>query len=540
MAKAGSLQAVDVTQFKGINTIDDPISLDPGESPYIINMDITKTASMITRFGYELVSDLSVAGPARGVMPYYRTYDTASGDYLLIFHSDGNAYYVTNTNFTPTLIGAYGIDGNTVRGAVFDNLAIFGNGNVANNVKTWDATTLANLGGTPPAAGVFSVFGKRLFCNDTASPSTLYYSEEDDPGTGLGTNWINIDFSNGQDITSTVANNDFLQVFKENSIYGVNFSFDNNYEPTVPQMQQIIQRGGGCYATGSTQPVYGYTYYLSNKGFESYGPSTDRVVADKPLHLSTKIDPTIKNINFLYRDKINSTFFDNKYMCACPMVSSQTNDFIFVYNENIKRRFGFDNFVIYNGIPALAFAIFRDVNKKEQLYFVSHSEGKLFKFNTSFSDNGFGYERAWKSKTFQFGERTSWRYLDIEGSMTQNTTIFLDINTDSVQVSGTLSNELKIDSSNLVTASTGGTGGGGGFIGDTYVGDAYVGSGVSSGETTPMYRFKKRIYFPDTVNYGYNMWFQLRNNAEGEGWKISRYRLIYSSDPEEPSYERTN
>lgn len=532
--KVGELQAIDVRQFKGLNTIDDPISLDPAESPYIVNMDITRTAAMQTRFGFELVSTLPVAGATRGMLPYYRTYGGTEGDYLIIFHSDGNAYYITNANTTPTLIGSYGIDDDTVRGTVFNNLAIFGNGNVANSVKKWDATTLSNLGGTPPAADVFGVFGKRLFCNDTASPSNISYSDVDDPDTGLGTNFINVDVGTGSDVTALIANNDFLQVFKDNAIHGINFSFDSNYNMTVPQQQQIIQRGGGCYATGSAIPVYGYTYYLSNKGFESYGPSSDRVVADKPMPLSLKIDPTAQNINFLYRSDINAVFYNSKYMCSVPFANSSVNDYIFVYNENIKRRFGFDNWVIYTGVPALAFAIFRDANKKDVLYFVSHSEEKLYKFNNSFSDNGFGYDRIWKSKTFQFGERTVWKYLDIEGSITQNTTIYVDINTDGVQVSGSDGNQLHIDSSNLTLSATGE-----GYIGDNYIGDSYVGGGMAGNDTTPMYKFKKRIYFPDTVNYGYNMWFQLRNQVVGQGWKISRYRLVFSSDPEEPSYDKT-
>jgi hypothetical protein len=530
--KAGDLQAVDIRQFKGLNSIDDPISIDPAESPYIVNMDITRTASMQTRFGYELVSTLPSSGPTRGVLPYYRTYDLKKGDYLILFHSDGNAYYITNTNTTPTLIGSYGTDGGIVRGTILDNLAIFGNGLALNDVLRWDASSLLALGGTPPDANIFGSFGKRLWTNNTANPANSHYSEVDLPDDGLGVNFQTVNRGDGEDITAYVANNDFLQVFKEDSIYGISFSFDANYNMTVPQLQQIVQRGGGCYATGSAIPVYGYTYYLSKKGFESYGPSSDRVVADKPMPLSLKIEPTLRNINFLYRNNINAVFFDNKYMCAVPIGGSLTNNYIFIYNENIKRRYGIDNWVPYTGIPALAFAAFRDANKKEQLYFVSNTDEKVYKFNTSFSDNGFGYERVWRSKTFQFGERTLWKYLDIEGSITQNTRVYIDINTDGFQITGTDNNGFHIDSSNLVLTSTGE-----GYIGDNYIGDNYVGGGMA-GETTPMYRFKKRIYFPDTVNYGYNMWFQLRNQKVGEGWKMSRYRLIYSSDPEEPTYQK--
>ena len=530
MAKTNTTQMIDVRQFKGLNTIDDPIALDPGESPYIVNMDITKTAAMQTRFGYELVSTMPAPGPMRGLLTYYRTYDTNPGDYLILFHSNGNSYYITNASSTPVLIGAYGTDGGMVRGTVFNNLAIFGNGLPANTVKKWDRTAMANLGGVPPAANLFGTFGKRLWCNDTQAPTTAYYSEVDDPDTGIGTNIINVNVGDGQSVTSFVNNNDMLQVLKENSIYAMKFSFDDTYAMTVPQLQDTVSTQGGCYAPGSAQPVFGYTYYLSNKAFESYGPSEKRVVADQPLGLSFKIDPTIQNINFAQKDIINSVFNENRYICQVPIATSTVPNYTLIYNENVKRRFGFDNWTVYTGIPALQFANFRDVNKRDQLYFVSHTDEKLYKFNTSFSDNGSGYDRIWRSKTFQFGERTRWKYIDIEGSMAENTTIFIDINTDGIQASGTALNDQKITKANLVLSPTGE-----GYIGDNYIGDSYVGAAFVTG-VAAMYKFKKRIYFNSDTNYGYQSWFQLRNQSEGQGWKLNRYRLIFESESDVPTY----
>jgi hypothetical protein len=534
MADTSKLQAIDVKQFKGVNTIDDPISLDPAESPYCLNMDITKTAAMQTRFGYELVSEIAGAtGAMRGILPYYRTYGSNSGDYLMLFHNNGNAYYVSNANLTPTLIGSYGADGGQVRGRTFNNLAIFENGETANSILRWDVSSMIPLTGAPPDANVFGTFATRFFCNNVQNPSAVHYSDIDNPDAGLGTNIpFSINIGDGQDVTALVSNNDFLQVFKEDSIYGINITYNTLTGDPEPIYDKIVQTQGGCYAKGSVQPVYGYSYYLSKKGFESYGPSQQRVVADFSTPLSMKIDPTIRNINFKYRDNINSAYWEQKYMCAVPMGGSVSNDYILVYNEYIKRRFGIDNWSVYNGIPALAFAIFRDSDKKDRLYFVSQFEPKLFKFNTSFSDDGFGYNRIWRSKTFQFGERTHWHYIDLEGAIPQGARVYVDLYSDGVTVSGNDNNELQIDQDNLVLSATGG-----GYIGDNYIGDSYVG-GAEAGETTPMYKFKKRVRFPDTVNMGYNSWFQLRNSAVGQGWRLSRFKLVFDSEPEEPTYSR--
>lgn len=649
----------------GLNTLDDPIDLADGESPYILNMDITKRGAMITRFGYELAATIGggATGAMRGLQTYYRTYDDSSpvdqsadtgaayantytlptsiselaadkltftptksavtmiglyvvskgtgnwtvtlhdasnnqlaqftlnnaeltnsafnyfripytwssgalhihvttntgtstlkcniaadlstasyievystkGDYLVLHHSNGNSYYVTNTMIAagtaPTLIDTYGTDSGPVRGTTFNNYAIFGNGYYSNVVKKWNGAAMTSVGGSPPRANIFNVFQKRIFMSgDDYYPYAVNYSEVDDSETGYVANVTTFTKGDGQDVTAMISNNDFMQVFKEDSIQGMNFSFDADYNLTLPQQQPIVNSQGGAYATGSVQATYGYTYYLSKKGVETYGPTPERIVADQPLPLSLKIEPTIKTINFAQRENIVSAFFDQKYLLSCPLGASTTNNYTLVFNESIKRRFGKDNWTMYDDIPAAAYSIFRDSSKIDQLYFASQLEPKVFKFNNSFSDNNSGYNRLWRSKTFQFGERTQWAYIDIEGAMVDNGKLYVDLVTDQITVAG-----IEITSANFITAG----GGAGGYIGYSYIGDLYIG-GAFYGSVPTMYRFKKRIWFPQGVNYGYNMYFQVRNNADGEGWALNRYVLAYRVDPETPTYNRAD
>ncbi len=659
---ARKLQAIDITQFHGLNTLDDPISLSPFESPYMLNMDITKTGALISRFGFEQVAEISGTGGMSGALPYYRTYDdntaidqsqdptanypntyavpvlpisetatnkctftptksdiirigvyivakgtgawtmtlhdasntvlgsitkftteltnsawnyfavpytwtsgalhfhltstvadgtvkantsndlsTASflniystkGDYLLLFY-DGNAYYLTNAMIAagtaPTLIGAYGTENGAVRGTTIGNQAIFGNGAVGNEPKKWNVVTLAGLT-SPVNARIFSKFQDRLFATGVEdSPSTVYYADISTPGDNLTSGVITINQGDGEVTTAMIANNDFLQVFKEDSIHGINFSFDNTYAMTLPQQQQIVNSNGGCVAPGSAQAVYGYTYYLSKEGFETYGPSQERIVADIPLPLSLKIDPTIQNINSLYTDAVEGAFYDKKYLCATPLGNSEVNNGVFVYNESVKKRLGIDNWVLYSGLPVQQFAIFRDANKRKQLYFTSNAEPKLYRMTPSFSDDGFGYMRLWRSKTFQVGENTHYHYVDIEGSKPIGTEInvrfTMDNRTSSVDTIG---------DENFILSSTGG-----GYVGDNYIGDSYYGNASTTTESVPMYRFKKRVRVPDTVNEGYNMFFEIYNEAEQQGWKLTRIKIIYESNADDPTYSFTD
>lgn len=661
MPKETTTRYLECSNFTpGLNTLDDPIDLDPGASPFILNMDITKKGKLLSRYGYEEVADIPDT-IGRGIQAYYRTYNEDDGtidqqddpgalyantytmgssiselavnkktftpssiakgsvykiavyvvnkgtgnvflylhdasnnllafrvinnadltngafnyfevpyewtsgalhfhvtssdatgtlkcnvandlstasfietystidDYLIVHMDDGNSYYITNSNTTPTSIGAWGYDhGKQVRGATFTNLAIYSDGSVGNALKQWDGTTLLSVPGAPPKSNIFATFQKRLFvAGDKDAPSKVSYSDVD-ALTNIASNFINITVGDGWDVTALVANNDFLQTYKTDTINGINFSFDSSYDLTLPQQQPIVNSQGGVWATGSAQAIYGYTYYMSNKGFETYGPSPERVVADRPLPLSLEIEPTFKTVNMQYVDAITSAFFDNKYLCAAPLRPSRIANYVFVYNESIKRRFGKDNWTMYNDIPSAGFAKFRNSNKVDELYFVTSVNGKIYKFNNTFSDAGNGYLKLWTSKTFKFGERTQFYYIDFEGVITLNAILQLKVVTDDIAATTT------IDKSNLISPTIQSNSIGGSYVGSDYVGGGFTGSAV------PLYKFKKRYYLPQNVNQGYSMYFQLWNQEDTHGWGLNRYVLAYRQDPEDPTYERTN
>jgi len=660
MAKDSPIKIVSCENFSaGLNTIDEPHTLQPGESPAILNMDVVSNGAMMCRYGYELVAnDVGLNGGFRGILPFYKSNDTnttidqsldeagaytniytppvtiseaatarqtftptktkiqrigvrlatvGTGDYtltlhdalnvalatkklthaqvasgwiyfdipytwtagtlhfhvtstvadgtiytntmadmedcsfkeiyslvgdrLVLFHNDGNVYYTTYGSAVYTSAGTYGSDnGRVMRGCVTQNFLVFAQANPKNTIKKWDGATISAVGSNPPTSDIFATFQKRLFVSGNPDARSTYnYSATDDIDTGLETNWQMVNNGDGEDLTAIVANTDSLNIFKENSIYQVNIVYDTtggNY--TVPLLQPVVSTQGGCVATGTTQPIYGYTYYLSRKGFESWGPNVAKISANISLPLSLKIQPTVEDINYLYKDNFNSTFFDQKYMCLVAMNNSTTNDTVFVFNENAKRRFGYDSWTMYDGINALQFCIFRNSSKKDELYFISQNEPKLYKFNKSFSDNGFGYDRYWTSKTFHFGERTTYKYLDIEGAITLDTKLYLDIWTD-----GQSAQSILIDKDNLITAALTGDYIGFGDIGQNYVGGGFQGSSI------PMYNFRKRIYFPDNVNDGYEMYFRLRNSGNNEGWALKKYRLAYVEMPDEPAMSRS-
>jgi hypothetical protein len=533
MQQEDKISIIEVKQFRGMNLVDDPIAIDPSESPYMMNMDITKNGAVTCRFGYEEVLDLTtedadVSGRCYGLFPYYNTTGTDVGDYLLVFAKnvvgdDTELYYVKDNDFTnPTGLGDVAAINRKMQGTTHLNTFVFGHANVL--PQTFDG---AALGTTTISIDVsyFSVFQSRLFGVEAES-SNLYYSETETLDTDFNTNAIVVSDGDGTVATTIIPNLDFLQVYKQDSIHGVNWSFDDTYAVTAPVLQPIVSWQGGAMASGSVQAVYGYSYFLSRMGFQAYGASPERVTANIPLPLSLVIEPLVKQINFNAAEEITSVFFDSKYMCAAPVGTGQTtNNAVFAFNENIKRRFGIDNWVVYNNIPVSDFAIYRNADKQDRLYFASAFESKVYRFNTSYSDAGFGYERIWRSKTFQQGERTEFCYLDLEGKKTLGSTIYVDIWTDGI----TYTEEITDD--NMVNQGISD-----GYLGDGYTGAFYTGEGNTAGTDYPLYKWRKRVRFPGSVNMGYNMYFQIRNVANNEGWQLNRYRLAFKQMPDDPNY----
>jgi len=493
----------------GVNTHDEPRELKDNESPFILNMDVKNRGRVICRTGYELWGEVAVNYGGRGLLPYYRTYGTDSGEYLLSFYGNGKAYYSVSATGTPVEIGTLGTDSGSVRGSVFENTAIYGNGLAANVTQSWAGTGASANVTNAPDSKVWGQVNHSLMGVGLTAPTTLQWSdidEFDDWTTGIASN-STVGLGDGQDITWVGTVNDTPVVFKERSIFPIEISFDTSDICVRFAFKERKNSCSGCIATGSVVPIANSqgesAYYLSENGFEAYGVVENLATTNNPNAISYNINPTVRRINFQYADKINAEKWEDKYICIVPFEHSQTNDYAFVQSLE------FGSWTLYNGMNFADIKRFHDSNGRDMLIAQSASEAKLFKFNNNFSDNGFGYERAFQSKTFTFGNRIQWKWLDLVGSKTIGSTIYVQIDVDG-------RTELyKINDSHL----TKGTGGG--FIGDNWIGDSYAGGGFH-GNATPLYDFKARIAIKN-IQYGSEFKFKVYNNADGEGWSLRGY-----------------
>lgn len=99
----------------------------------------------------------------------------------------------------------------------FDDNLIMSSDSTVDVPMTWDGTTFANLGGTPPAFSFSCVHKNHVFAAGVASvPSRLYYSRTLDAGdwTHATSGSIDIDPDDGDHITGIVSHKNELWVFK--------------------------------------------------------------------------------------------------------------------------------------------------------------------------------------------------------------------------------------------------------------------------------------------------------------------------------------
>jgi hypothetical protein len=101
--------------------------------------------------------------------------------------------------------------------STFDDLLIMANDSGVDVPKSWDQTTAQDLAGSPPTFAFSCMHKNRQWAAGVQShPSRLYYSANVDPTdwTGVGSGSIDIDISDGDQITGLASHMDSLWVFK--------------------------------------------------------------------------------------------------------------------------------------------------------------------------------------------------------------------------------------------------------------------------------------------------------------------------------------
>ena len=513
---AEQIQTID-NWSKGINSLKDPRYLEPlspksttAECVELDNMDITEEGSLITSSGYEVFSELgSGSGGPQLLYNFEQDDDNA---WLIIGHGDE---YYTNTaaDQTWTSIGDFGTAANyigavTYLGTSATRRAILGTDITANTIQKWDGTgNIAAIGGAPPTSGwIMEVFQGRLF---VALGATLYYTSVEDETDFAGGGTIGFN----DIITGLKVEGNRLVVFTKTYHQGVFFRFDDA-NVLSSALKEQFERQYGCLAPGSIQQEAANLIYWAEEGVHRLGTEENYAeLVPRPQSISRWIDPTLRQIRKANRYKAASIYKNQQYFLAAPF-NSNFNDKTFAFNTN------FDAWTTRSGFNPSAFALFRDANYKEDVYFADANNPIIYKFNDRYNYAGSGYTRRVTSGEYIAGaplRNKYWYWMKISGEIYTPTKFTVRIIVDNDF------QDFEIDKSSLITSSF-----------SQYLGQVYIGTGFVGGSMVNESSFKKfeeYIKFPMKLREGFAMQYKIFNNAPNQPFKITRIQFGWEYAP---------
>ena len=320
-------------------------------------------------------------------------------------------------------------------------------------------------------------------------------------------------------ITALKVEGTRMIVFTRSYNQGIYFQYDSSYNLSIP-LKEVYERQDGNISHRGIHVKDSNTVYVASQGIFQLGAEEnyDEQGIPRPQALSTKIDPSLKYINYDYGAKICSIYdaINSESLIAVPYGGAEYNNRVLVYNWN------FGAWTFRTGLYPTDFAFFKASGEyMDSVYFTDHFNPRVLRLNNEYNYNGDGYTRKWKSKIFTMESDATmkeWNYIFLAGSIYTTTEFTVKITVDNVEEVFT------VDGDSLVKDKFGD------YLGDNWIGDEYLG-GEFAGETG-FFRFKSKIKFPASIRHGYEMQIEIYNGAAQQPWKIDGIEIDFEYLPE--------
>lgn len=265
-AEMGSFQSA---CFKGLNDVDSPATLNPCNSPDLLNTESNfQGTAIVKRKGFQKVQDLTVTtGPVTGS----HSFIDSSGNRLDIVCNDRYCAKSTNGNaFTNFLTTAAA---NVTRWSFVDvGGNLYGANNRQDPILKYDGTTLS-YPATMPRGSILEMAQERLVVGDVSgSPNRVHYSSAgsyENFNTGINSEdpWFDEIGAPGDKIRGLKYINGNLFVFKSNSI--TICEVQNQYNTSC----SVLSPNLGTTDPGSITTAGDYLYFRAqDKNYWEMGP----------------------------------------------------------------------------------------------------------------------------------------------------------------------------------------------------------------------------------------------------------------------------
>jgi hypothetical protein len=325
----------------GMDSVAAPRLLSDVTSSELINVDIDRTGTAITRRGTASVSSTALA-EGTATIQGMGFFNTLSHEKLVvaknrkIFHFSSQAgtgaWTQEGSSYLTTSATAQ------VYFAQLEDKLFFCDGVSA--LKYFDGTAVQSVNagsGAPSAIKLLASHTNRLFAVPSGEPDTIYVSDLlDAEGTSSWSVVQSIRIGgDGDPITAIFPWTGFrLLAFKRNSTFVI------NADPTATSIAdwaiETIDRSVGCIAPRSVAQVGADIYWLASDGVRSLRRTLAGTEQEISEPLSKPIDSIIQTINLAEASKAAGFYYQNRYFLSFPANASIVNDTTIVWNTEFK------------------------------------------------------------------------------------------------------------------------------------------------------------------------------------------------------------
>jgi hypothetical protein len=430
---ANPLQSINIAApgFKGLNTQDSPIGLDPSFCSIANNCVIDQYGRIGARKGREAVTvDATPLGASVGTTKI-KEYISPTG-VSTVFSTGNNKIFTGTTVLTDVTPVGYVPTGDNWKIVNFNYHCYFfqrGHAPLLYSDLYGDLTEIDDhphsTGTAPEGNEVLAAFGRLWVADITGNTSTIYWSDLLDGAGWTGGSTGSIDITRVwptgyDDIVALAAHNGFLVIFGKRSI--VIYSGPTN--PSTMVLADTIANVG-CIARDSVQNTGTDLIFLSNEGVRSLG----RVIQEKSLpfrDISKNVRNDINQLTSLQTLPITSFYSPEE---AFYLLSFPTSQVVYCFDMRSPMEDGSQRVTLWNGVRYLCF---------ERLVTSTMYIGNIDGINTysSYLDNGQTYQMNYFTNPMSFGDSSRLKLLkemDITVIGGQNTDVTVNWGYDYTQ-----------------------------------------------------------------------------------------------------------
>jgi len=325
----------------GMDSISAPRLLSEFASAELINVDIDRTGTAITRRGTTSLSSTAVPEGAAHIqgMAYF---NTMNHDQIVIAKNRKIFYFESLAGTGSwTQEGSAHLthaDTDSVYFAQLEEKLFFCDGTSA--LKYFNGTSVQGVSassGSPSDIKLLASHTNRLFAVPSGEPDTIYVSDLlDAEGASSWSAAQSLRVGgDGDPITAIYPWTGFrLVVYKRNSTFVI------NADPTAVSIAdwaiEAIDRNVGCIAPRSVVQVGADIYWLSLGGVRSLRRTLAGTEQEISEPLSKPIDSIVQDINLSFVEKSAGYYYLNRYLLSVPLGSSQNPNATICFNTDFK------------------------------------------------------------------------------------------------------------------------------------------------------------------------------------------------------------